>query len=320
MRYLFLLLFLLLSFAKSFAQQDSAARVTDTALLFEDSALLIARDAALVALTDSTKTLKKDSVVKAKPTRKLTWVQDTAFNKYFKNPYPKAKQQAVYMISKTRQAANKDVLFYILAGLFLFLAIIRAGFPKYFQNIFRLFFQSAYRQKQSKESLLQDNLPSFLLNIVFILSAGLFIALLSYTSARLQQFSFWLLWLYICAVLAIIYVGKYLFISFCGWAFNVQQPAFNYNFITFLVNKMAGISLMPLLLLLAFADEQLYHIAYTIAITIVIILLLYRYIVALSAIVKNLKVHAVHFFIYLCAVEILPLLVIYKLLFIAAGK
>jgi hypothetical protein len=40
----------------------------------------------------------------------------------------------------------------------------------------------------------------------------------------------------------------------------------------------------------------------------------------LSRIRKNLSITAFHFFIYLCAVEIIPLLVIYKLLFLQAGN
>ena len=35
---------------------------------------------------------------------------------------------------------------------------------------------------------------------------------------------------------------------------------------------------------------------------------------------KNLRITAFHFFIYLCAVEIMPLLVIYKILFLRTGN
>ncbi len=67
---------------------------------------------------------------------------------------------------------------------------------------------------------------------------------------------------------------------------------------------------------MAFSHGHTYDAAVTVAMSLVLIMLVYRYIVALGTVVKNLKINAVHFFIYLCAVEILPLLVIYKLLFI----
>jgi hypothetical protein len=144
----------------------------------------------------------------------------------------------------------------------------------------------------------------------------LLIAMLVNGSPQVADMPLWLLWLYTFVTLAIIYSGKYLFVSFCGWAFNVPHFAFNYNFIVFLINKVAGICLLPLLLIMAFSKGETHDIAVTIALSLVLIMLLYRYIVALSTVVKNLKISAVHFFIYLCAVEILPLLVIYKLLFI----
>jgi hypothetical protein len=44
-----------------------------------------------------------------------------------------------------------------------------------------------------------------------------------------------------------------------------------------------------------------------------LILFLYRYLFSFGIIRSNLKVSALHFFLYLCAVELLPLLLIYKL-------
>jgi hypothetical protein len=259
--------------------------------------------------------VRQDTAVAKPIVTTLSWAQDTSYRKLYRNLYAGNKRGAVFMINSVRQPDNKDDLFYMLTGLLFFVAIVRTSFPKYFQNIFRLFFQSNYRQKQSKESLLQDNLPSLLLNIAFLLSGGLLIALLAAGSPQVAQLPLWLLWLYTFGTLAVIYAGKYLFINFCGWAFNVPQFAFNYNFIVFLINKVTGICLLPLLSLMAFSRGQTYDASVTVALSLVLLMLLYRYIVALSTVVKNLKINAVHFFIYLCAVEILPLLVIYKLLF-----
>ena len=295
MLYRFLLILLLFFTIKTNAQTDTIHRQ------------LPVKDSVMV----------HDSAVQAKPAvQTLSWQQDTLYTKLYRNLLTGRKRGAVFMINSVRAPNEKDELFYMLAGLLLLIGIIRAGFPKYFQNIFRLFFQSNYRQKQSKESLLQDNLPSLLFNAAFLLSGGLLIALLANGSPQVAHIPLWLLWLYTFGTLAVIYIGKYLFIFFCGWAFNVPQVAFNYNFIVFLVNKVTGICLLPLLAIMAFSHGQTYDAAVTVAISLVLLMLLYRYIVVLGTVVKNLKINAVHFFIYLCAVEILPLLVIYKLLFI----
>ena len=65
---------------------------------------------------------------------------------------------------------------------------------------------------------------------------------------------------------------------------------------------------------MAFAKPGLREIAFTVSIGCMIILLLYRYIVSFATIRNTLKVNALHFFLYLCAVEIVPLMLIYKLM------
>ncbi len=259
---------------------------------------------------------KADSVIHINKIIPLTWRQDTAFNKFFINKNIPRNKQSVYAINIVRQPVNADQQFYILAGLLLFTGIVRAAFPKYFSNVFRLFFQSSQRQKQSKDNITQDALPSFFLNVIFILSGGLLLASFIRNDSFFVTLFFPLLWLYTCSALAVIYIIKSLFISLFGWSFSVQEPAANYKFIVFLVNKIAGLCFIPLLLVLMYATDANFSVITTIAIAIISILLIYRYIVSLNIVGKKLKINPLHFFLYLCAVEILPLLIIYKVLLI----
>ncbi|MEP7320228.1 MAG: DUF4271 domain-containing protein, partial [Panacibacter sp.] len=219
------------------------------------------------------------------------------------------------MAGKPRVYKSNDHLFYILAGLVLLLALLRINFPKYFENIFSLSFQVKFRQTQTRDLLLQNSLPAFLFNVYFIFSAALFITLLA------QYFNwvtldFWWLFLYITLILAGIYLTKYLFINFSGWIFKAEQPAASYNFIVFLINKVLGIILIPFTVLFAFADDEIKKIVLTVTACIVFSLLAFRYVVSLLTVKRNLNISAFHFFLYLCAVEIMPMLVIYKVLFL----
>ena len=264
--------------------------------------------------TISASTQKHDSLSSGPKIKPLTWQQDTAFQKFFINKnYPKNKQ-SVYAINAVRQPAHEDEQFYILAGLLLFAGIIRALYPKYFTAVFGVFFQSA--QRQSKENIAQEALPSLLMNLLFVFSGGLLLASFVRGDDILQRFSFPLLWLYSCAALTAIYVVKWLFISFFGWSFSVTEAAKGYRFIVFLVNKVAGLFFLPLLLILTYSSGADFSIISTIAVVLVVLLLLYRYIVSVSTVGKKLKINPVHFFLYLCAVEILPLLITYKVLLI----
>jgi hypothetical protein len=200
-----------------------------------------------------------------------------------------------------------------MAGVILILAFIRVVFSKYFRNIFLLFFQTSLRQKQTRDQLLQDNLASLLTNFLFVISAGLYITLLI-RYKNLSHISFWWLAGGTAAVLLVTYLVKYLFILFTGWVFNSQEAAGSYVFVVFMVNKVMGVMLIPFLLILSFSGPQLVPVAITVSVGMILLLFGYRYWVSFVAIRNKLKVNALHFFLYLCAVELLPLVLIYKIL------
>lgn len=264
----------------------------------------------------------QDSITAIVPVAKtLTWKEDTAFANLLSIAYKKIN--TTYLLKHDGDIhipESKDYLFYLLVAIVLLLAIIKQLFPKYYQNIFQLMFQASFRQKTTREQMMQQALPALLMNILFILVGGLFISILADINKWLK-ISFWLLTVYSITLLAFVYIFKYLVIKFMGWVFNAREQASTYGFIVFLVNKVIGLALLPLLLLLAFSESgSLQQVTLTIAGFVVILLLIFRYIVSLTIIRNTLSIHPLHFFIYLCAVEIMPMLILYKVLFSFVGK
>lgn len=248
------------------------------------------------------------------PVKYLSWEQDIAFSSLFKISLIKVTTGGVFFVEEARMRPPKDILFYTFIALFFFLAVIKTGFPKYYGTIFRSFFQVSFRQKQNRDVLLQNNLPSLLTNILFFITGGLLIGIII-TQHNWIPVSFWWLCLDSTVLLICIYTGKFLFVRFSGWIFHANEAAYNYIFIVFLVNKIIGILFIPLLLLLAFADTHEANILTSICVLVSILLLGYRYIMIFSFLRNNLKINAFHFFVYFCTVEILPMLVIFKVLF-----
>ena len=234
-------------------------------------------------------------------------------------PYLPFNKPPLFMVVKEKLPDGKDELFYLLTGLVFLVALVRLIFPKYFHNLFLLSFQTKFRQRQTKEQLLQDNLASLMMNILFFVSGGIYIGLIA-EEYNITPFGFWWLLLYCAAILGSIYAVKFLFLRFSGWIFNVKEAANTYIFIVFMSNKIIGILLIPFLLVLAFSSKPIAEISITVSLILVGIMLLYRYLVSLGSIRQELKVNALHFFLYLCAVEILPLFLIYKILFNYIGN
>jgi len=239
-------------------------------------------------------------------------VYDTStYQRYQTHPYLPLYAKPAFMVIDYRRQESKDDLFYLMAGVIFFLAFIRVLFSKYFRNLFLLFFQTSLRQKQTREQLLQDNLASLFINLLFFISAGLYISLLI-KYYNWTQVSFWWLSLFSAVLLIFVYLGKYLFLLFAGWVFNTKEAAGSYIFLVFMVNKVMGVLLIPFLLILSFAQFEVVNVGVTVSFGLIALMYVYRYLVSFGTIRNKLKVNPLHFFIYLCAVEVLPLLLIYK--------
>ncbi|WP_169337659.1 DUF4271 domain-containing protein [Segetibacter koreensis] len=239
---------------------------------------------------------------------------DSIYRRLLDNPYI-TKAKPIYLVINVKQRHYKDEVFYLLCGLLLFLAFIRLVFNRYFKNIFKLFFQPSFRQKQTREQLLQNNFPSLLLNLFFIFSAATYTTFLLQYS-HLTNIGFWWLLLYTNAALLALYIGKYILLSFAGWVFNVKEATEAYIFAVYLINKILGVALIPFILLLAFAQPAIINISITTSLLIIFLLFIYRYLVSYAPIRREVKVSMLHFFFYICAFEIIPLLLIYKTLII----
>jgi hypothetical protein len=288
---------------------DSSARRTG------DSASRRIPDSASLARTQHLRdSLLADSLKRAAaPVVKAIPIDTSSYKQYQIHPWLPLNKPAVYMLINYHKQADKDELFYLMAGIVFCLAFIRAGFGKYFRNLFVLFFQTSLRQKQNREQLLQDNLASLFMNLLFFTSTSLYIALLI-KYKRWVPVSFWVVAAFSISALVLIYLGKFLFLRFAGWVFNTREATGAYIFLVFMVNKVMGIALIPFLLIISFARPAVADAAITVSIGVVAMLYVYRYLVSFSALRNKLKVNALHFFLYLCAVELLPLLLIYKVL------
>lgn len=214
-----------------------------------------------------------------------------------------------------RQREGKETLFYVMIGLLLFFAIIRNGFGRYIQDVFKIFFRTTVRQRQIKEQLLQSPLPSLLLNIFFMVSMGMFLALVIQNLGWAGGYGFWALLLYSMVILVVMYFLKFVILKFIGWILQVREAADTYIFIVFLTNKVIGMLLLPFIIVLAFTYGSISQVALTSGLLMIAGFFAYRYFLSFISVYRQLKISFFHFLLYLFAFEIVPLLLINKLLF-----
>ena len=233
------------------------------------------------------------------------------FKLYFTSAIKASDTAIIYKIEQRFSLPNKDLLFYSIIILLFLYGFVNNVFPQYFPKLFNQFSQSSLRMMQHREQLLQNSLGSLIVNICFILSFTLMSTLLIFSS-HLLALSFWEVYFYIAVFFMCLYLGKYVCLQFAGYIFNTRELVNTYIFVVFMINKVLGVLLVPFILILAFAKPVFYPYAIGGAATVALLLILYRYLFSLTSVRNKLHISSFHFFLYLCAFEILPLALLYK--------
>lgn len=220
----------------------------------------------------------------------------------------------VSLVIESRTVHHHEGLFYYVLGLVLFVALLRLIFYKYVSTLFTLFFRATLRQQQLREQMLQSPLPALLMNLFFMVSGATYLALLAQYYQLQISGSFWMTLLYALIMVSSVYSAKFILLQVAGWIFGIRQVAETYLFAVFLINKMVGIFLLPFIVLMAFPDPALVPVVVTVSYIMLAGMLLYRFMISYRPLRSEIKLNRLHFFLYLCAFEIAPLLLIYKVL------
>lgn len=317
---IFLLLWLVLGLncPKLFAQPDTTTRQA-TKIIRHDTLHLNKRDSAKA----TTALRANDSTSRANDSLLVNVVvkPDTSLQHFYRlNSFADVNAPAIFRQELPFSTNDKDLIFYVLLGLLFVLGFIRIVFAKYFTDLFRIFFQTTFRQKSIREQLLQNKMPSLLLNLFFCISGGLFLYFVANYKGWLQPDGFISKAALCIALVTVVYVTKYVGLRISGWLFGMKEVTETYLFIVFLINKVVGVMLLPAIIFLALGSNSLQPVLLVISLLLLIILYLYRYLIALPLVRNHAGLTGFHFFIYLCAFEVVPVLLIYKLLLLILSR
>lgn len=236
------------------------------------------------------------------------------------NSYLNSEGKPFAMITYPRKKTSQESIFYPILIVIVLLSSLRFFYVRYFNNLFRVFFNTSLRQNQLSDQLLQAKLPSLFLNIVSVASGGLFFYfLLKYfgwvTGSKPLKV------IILCTLcMTAIYLIKYITLKFTGWVTGYDVITNTYIFIIFLINKILGIFLLPLIVIIAFSIPILIKVSVLLAILLTAFMFLFRFFRSYGLIKNKLKISHFHFIMYIIGIEIVPVLLIYKVLALLLSK
>ena len=190
---------------------------------------------------------------------------------------------------------------------FLFILAYIAILKFYFSNQFTLILKSSYSQKFSNQYLREETNSKHKLYLlpVFILSFALF---LSFQNPSLNYFANLIFWL------SLFLITKYLCLICLGHIFEKNYLFEEVIFQSFLYEKVVGVVLFPLTLVLFYGSLQSDFVFYFITIFL-LLTLFYKWLRMLYLSFFNSSLPKAHIIIYLCTFEILPIIIIIKHLY-----
>jgi hypothetical protein len=313
-----LVLFLISSFA--YAQTDSL-RLNPVAPIYQKyDSVGLARRAAF-----------RDSIQAIRDSLSIVWIKapdpgrsnpflDSLINLYkvenldfsaWAAKFQKKDSHNKYGIARPR---GETWIIGVILFLVLFFSLIRYFFPAELNSIIMAFYSNQILTRINKEDSLFNSWPF----VFFYLLFGLIIGLYLYLSGKYMQLTYpfegFELFLFLTALVIGLFTFKIIVLRVLGFLFDVQRLVREYVSVLYLSYFNAAILFLPVVIAFSLTSSSYAGIYTYIGIVMVLGIFVVQFLRAGTNILSNYKFPKVYLIIYLCALEICPLIILFKVL------
>jgi hypothetical protein len=209
-----------------------------------------------------------------------------------------------------------DWLFFILLLIIALLTWLKVFYRKNVLQIFEAFFSNVVANQIVGDENILVQRASVLLTITFNLAAALLLYLLSeiydwpvpYAGSGFSKFIIFAL------VISCAYTLKFIILKLAGFLFRIEKAIATYIFNIFIINNVLGILLILLVIGIAYLPTATTSYLIPAAAMFVCFAYLYRFLRGPVIGFSYNSYSNLYLFLYLCALEIAPLLIIIKLI------
>lgn len=221
--------------------------------------------------------------------------------------------------NKPTGTSTNNLLFWLMTSVLIGLAFFITIFRSYLTKVYRSFFNHNILRLSHREQRAGIDFPYLFLYALFFINMCIFI-FLGLTKFYPNQFvSNSSTLLQIGGLVTGAYLTKHLVLNFLDYVFQIKPEMGLYNFTIMIFNNLLGILLVPFNFAIAFASPELAKTLIIIGLLAIGAVSLFRAARSFLLAMKLFSFHKFHFFIYLCAVEIAPVIVLIKYMMIQNG-
>ena len=211
---------------------------------------------------------------------------------------------------------NSDWMVGVLLFALVLMAIVRFSFSKYLFKVFDSILNYQTASNLLSEKNMRNLRGSIFLNFLFFVNLALFLVQYAvYILSLNQENNNFIFFLYSFLLLVVVYSGKAIIIRLMGYIFGAIKEAKEYLHTVFIYNKNLGLFLLPITISVPFIAPYATPMLLNFGLFITLIFYTFRLFRGFKILFRQ-HVSIFYMILYLCALEILPLLMIYKLLYL----
>lgn len=189
-----------------------------------------------------------------------------------------------------------------------------SAFNSRFVAVIKAFFSERFAEQLSREEHSLSHPSSVFLSLNFLLTSSLFVLLAIFSfDSSIVKFSF-LAYLLVFGLMLAIYFIRIVSLKILGFIFDKPAVVNKYIFITYLVNQVVGMAFIPVIIFVAYGQPSFVNAFVYIGISLFVLEFLIRIGKGAAAVLSGGEVTLFYLLLYLCTLEILPLLFAWKLL------
>jgi hypothetical protein len=205
-------------------------------------------------------------------------------------------------------------LIFALLGFLSYMSILIAIFPKEVKSFFHAFLSTSAARKLQREQAGILKIERFSSYILYVMNMGTFCFLIPQILTTETQFNTFAALLFAIGGVSVVYTLKHIQLKVIALILPIGQEINLYNFIISNTNKVLGYVLTPILFLLLYVPSSAQETVLYFSFILLGVIYLYRSFSGIIIAGSIILFHKFHFIVYLCAIEIAPILISLKLL------
>ena len=232
---------------------------------------------------------------------------------------PKISTNSKKKITEAAAPEDKNFRFSLTLAMLIFLAVSMSIYRAQLVRAYQAFTNENVLRMLHREKGTVAYVPYYVLYSLFLFNLGVYIYLLLRYYNLTPEISNTSLLMMTMGIATGLFFLKHFVIKFLGWVFPIQKETSIYSMTITIFGIILSIILFVANVTIAYAPPQIISTIIYLSFIIIGIMYFFRSIRGLSIASKFLNRNKFYFFIYLCAVEIAPVLILWKLAMSGAG-